>query len=206
MELIPNGPRLLEEIVEEKNGLDTFIDFVSLIYAHIFTDFGLQMHEKASNARSDDTKALKKAIIEYIPLDLTSGAIIPPIRPTVKHDRGFNHQHTARLLCPRLDLDEFNVDPVLYMAQVKNGERKIKETHFPTFLYDELQHYDPEHKLIGLLEGHIVIRVYRHIMTGPRTACDPSLITLKDSRCKTGKLAFTKSDKYTIAYAATQGR
>ena len=79
MELIPNGPRLLEEIVEEKNGLDTFIDFVSLIYAHIFTDFGLQMHEKASNARSDDTKALKKAIIEYIPLDLTSGAIIPPI-------------------------------------------------------------------------------------------------------------------------------
>ncbi|KAF8347496.1 hypothetical protein F5887DRAFT_881789, partial [Amanita rubescens] len=76
----------------------------------------------------------------------------------------------------------------------------------PTFLYDELQHYDPEHKLSGLLEGHVVIRVYRHIMTGPRTACEPNLITLKNNRCKTGKLAFTKSDKYTIAYAATQGR
>ena len=87
---------------------------------------------------------------------------------------------------------------------MKTGKRKVKGTDFPTFLYDELQPYDTLNKIMGLLEGHVVIRVYRHIMTGPRTACEPHLITLKDSRCKTGKNYFAKSDKYTIAYAATQ--
>ncbi|KAK2460125.1 hypothetical protein APHAL10511_007858, partial [Amanita phalloides] len=157
MELIPNGPVLLKEIVEERNGLDTFINFMSVIYAHIFTDFGLQMHQKASNTCSDDTKVLKKAIIEYIPLNLnsTSEVIFPCIQATIKHNQGFNHQQTARLLCPRHKLDEFDIDPSIFIAQVQNGECEIKEMHFPTFLYDKLQHYDPRHKLGGLLEGHL---------------------------------------------------
>lgn len=119
MEVIPDGLVLLQEIVEVPDGLETFINFVSFIYVHIcayISEFGCQMHDKASHARSDDTKTLKREIVHYLPLDWKNEVIMPPILigggKTLKSTtRGFHHPYLARLLCPRRQLDEFDIDP-----------------------------------------------------------------------------------------------
>lgn len=57
-----------------------------------------QIQKGASSARSDDTKSLKSAIVDWL---MPSGeALIPPIARNVKIDRGFNHDVTGALLCP----------------------------------------------------------------------------------------------------------
>lgn len=39
----------------------------------------------------------------------------------------------------------------------------------PSFVYDE-KSYDPHNILKGLFRGFFLVRVFRHIFTGPRTA------------------------------------
>jgi len=57
-----------------------------------------QLQRGASSARSDDTKALKGSILEWIvPLGRT---LNPPLARNVKMDRGFHHERTGALLCP----------------------------------------------------------------------------------------------------------
>lgn len=58
----------------------------------------IQIQKGASSARSDDTKSLKSAIIDW--LVPTGEPLIPPIARNVKIDRGFNHEVTGALLCP----------------------------------------------------------------------------------------------------------
>ena len=57
-----------------------------------------QLQKGTSSARSDDTKSLKSAILDWI---VPPGEpLIPPIARNVKADRGFNHEKTGFLLCP----------------------------------------------------------------------------------------------------------
>ncbi|KIL66690.1 hypothetical protein M378DRAFT_74929 [Amanita muscaria Koide BX008] len=93
----------------------------------------------------------------------------------------------------------------IFMEKVLTGETKIRDKDFPSFLYDETIPYDPHNKDEGLLQGHVLIRAYRHIITGPKTALKPDLIKAKNSRCKSEKIVLTKSDRYTIAYTVSQG-
>jgi hypothetical protein len=58
----------------------------------------LQLQKGASGARSDDTKSLKSAIIDW--LTPPGEPLVPPIARNVKADRGFNHEVTGKLLCP----------------------------------------------------------------------------------------------------------
>ena len=64
----------------------------------MFLHTAIQIQKGVSSARSDDTKSLKSAIIDWItpkgqPLD-------PPLARNVKTDRGFHHDRTGFLLCP----------------------------------------------------------------------------------------------------------
>lgn len=64
-----------------------------------------QIQKGVSNARSDDTKSLKGAVLDWIvprgqPLE-------PPLYRNVKTDRGFHHHRTGFLLCP-VGLDWYN--------------------------------------------------------------------------------------------------
>ena len=62
----------------------------------------LQLQKGVSSARSDDTKGLKGAILDWI---VPHGhSVHPPIARNVKIDRGFNHERTGALLCPA-DMD-----------------------------------------------------------------------------------------------------
>lgn len=57
-----------------------------------------QIQKGASSARSDDTKSLKSAIVDWlVPL---GEPLYPPIARNVKIERGFNHDVTGALLCP----------------------------------------------------------------------------------------------------------
>jgi hypothetical protein len=57
-----------------------------------------QIQKGASNARSDDTKSLKSAILDWI---MPRGQPLnPPLMRNVKTDRGFHHERTGALLCP----------------------------------------------------------------------------------------------------------
>jgi hypothetical protein len=57
-----------------------------------------QLQKGASGARSDDTKSLKSAIVDW--LTPPGEPLVPPIARNVKVDRGFNHEVTGKLLCP----------------------------------------------------------------------------------------------------------
>jgi hypothetical protein len=57
-----------------------------------------QIQKGASGARSDDTKSLKSAVVDWI--TPRGRALDPPISRNIKVDRGFHHEHTGALLCP----------------------------------------------------------------------------------------------------------
>ncbi|KAJ3540193.1 hypothetical protein NMY22_g4405 [Coprinellus aureogranulatus] len=52
------------------------------------------LQKGAASARSDDTKSLKGAVLDWI------GPLNPPLSRNSKCDRGFNHERTGFLLCP----------------------------------------------------------------------------------------------------------
>ena len=58
----------------------------------------LQIQKGASSARSDDTKSLKGAILDWI--TPRGQPLNPPLARYVKMDRGFHHERTGALLCP----------------------------------------------------------------------------------------------------------
>ena len=49
-------------------------------------------------ARSDDTKSLKAAVVDWI--TPYNGHLTPPLSRNVKTDRGYFHNRTGELLCP----------------------------------------------------------------------------------------------------------
>jgi hypothetical protein len=59
----------------------------------------LQIQKGANSARSDDTKSLKGAIIDWI-APPSGEPLKPPLSRNVKMDRGFMHPRTGFLLCP----------------------------------------------------------------------------------------------------------
>ncbi|KAF8239124.1 hypothetical protein L208DRAFT_1239201, partial [Tricholoma matsutake] len=55
------------------------------------------LQKSASSARSDDTKGLKSAVLDWI---IPQGdSLTPPIPCNVKSSHGFNHDKTGQLLC-----------------------------------------------------------------------------------------------------------
>lgn len=57
-----------------------------------------QLQRGANGARSDDTKSLKGAILEWI--TPKGQSLTPPLSRNVKINRGFQHERTGYLLCP----------------------------------------------------------------------------------------------------------
>lgn len=81
---------------DEVHGIATIVSFAAMIGDICLIYF--QIQKGASSARSDDTKSLKSAIIDWlVPL---GEPLVPPITRNVKIERGFNHNVTGALLCP----------------------------------------------------------------------------------------------------------
>ena len=60
--------------------------------------YPIQIQKGASSARSDDTKTLKGAVLDWI--TPKHQALVPPLSRNLKMNRGFHHEITGRLLCP----------------------------------------------------------------------------------------------------------
>ncbi|RXW25760.1 hypothetical protein EST38_g2 [Candolleomyces aberdarensis] len=114
----------------------------------------------ASSARSDDTKSLKAAIVDFI--TPRNGILNPPLQRNVKSDRGFHHEATGALLCPV----NLNWSDPKIRQELVSGAMVPSADLWPRFVYRGLA-YDPENPWDGLFRGGLLVSAYKHIFTSP---------------------------------------
>ena len=109
-------PGLEERLMNSSEEEVVFVaDLVCLNNSFIFLDTtnSDQIKKGASSARSDDTKSLKSAILDWI--TPRGQALTPALSRNVKIDRGFHHERTGALLCPA-DMDWSNDEYVRLLS------------------------------------------------------------------------------------------
>ncbi|KAH6913099.1 hypothetical protein BKA70DRAFT_1369812 [Coprinopsis sp. MPI-PUGE-AT-0042] len=151
----------------------------------------------SSNARSDDTRSIKAAVIEWITPH--GGVLTPPLQRNIKTDRGFHHPRTGELLCPvTLDWGCLRTRERLRSAEiVPNGEQ------WPLFLYQD-HVFDAEDPWKGLLRGEILVKAFKHVFTSPSSVDRHSH---RATRSSNSRLHGMKSVTIpSIAYISTQVR
>ena len=89
------------------------------------------------------------------------------------------------------------------MDRVEDGIIQITDEDFPSFLYASDWIYDEDNEDAGLFRGFLLVRVFRHIFTGPLSAMNPNM---KSNKFKAKKFKLTKPTGRTIAYACVQVR
>ncbi|KAF8891584.1 hypothetical protein CPB84DRAFT_1683224 [Gymnopilus junonius] len=88
-----------------------------------------------------------------------------------------------------------------FTNQIFDGKLVITDNDFPSFMYESGTQYDPDDETSGLFRGFLLVRVFRHIFTGPSSALEAS----RDANKTKAKVFHIK--KVTgrmIAYAAVQ--
>ena len=172
-----------------------------------------------STTKSTNAFQIKDQLPEYIiPARVNrNNYVIPKALEEVKESEwGWHNTILARFLCPMVLVGKFDKDPeyvflyhyicfVLplitsreFRAQVLAGDIGISGFDWPVFCYDESK-YDPSNPNKGLLKGYVLLCVYRHIFTGPRTALGGK----PTGRRAHGALNnLTKPTPKTIGYAA----
>ncbi|KAH6909842.1 hypothetical protein BKA70DRAFT_1102178 [Coprinopsis sp. MPI-PUGE-AT-0042] len=151
----------------------------------------------SANARSDDTRALKAAVVDWI--TPRGEVLVPPLQRNVKADRGFHHSRTGELLCPAtMDWQDSSV-----REQLRSGELVPPGDQWPIFLFENHK-YDPEDPWRGLLRGPLLVNAFKYIFTSP------SLVERTDhraTRCSNSKIhGMSATTIPSIAYVATQVR
>ncbi|KAG6378984.1 hypothetical protein JVT61DRAFT_13272 [Boletus reticuloceps] len=93
-----------------------------------------------SDGRSLDLVSVKHKGMKYVPLNMFSNAdaLDPPI-PEIsdKSWRGIYHKDLARFLCPRRDLDEFDLDCYAGMEALQGGDFSMKASKWPSGFYED---------------------------------------------------------------------
>ncbi|KAG6911070.1 hypothetical protein DXG01_004585 [Tephrocybe rancida] len=138
-----------------------------------------------SNARADDTKGLKGAILDWIAPP--GEAPNPRLARHIKSDRGFHHPQTGALLCP-VDLDWSDEE---VKTKLRNQEINTIGDQWPTFLFQNYT-YDPEDPW-----------AYKYIFTSP------SSVNKEPRATKSGNArihGMTRVTPASIAYVAAQVR
>ncbi|KAL6305925.1 hypothetical protein BKA93DRAFT_730341 [Sparassis latifolia] len=148
----------------------------------------------AVSARSDDTKSLKRAILDWI--TPKGQSLNPPLSRNVKVDRGFHHECTGYLLCPAgMDYDELRTKQLL-----QDEQTVISGDQWPIFLYRNYS-YNPEDPWNGLFCSALLITTYKHIFTSPSSVDkEPKATRAENARIH----GMTKVTGASIAYVATQ--
>lgn len=190
-----------------------------------------QLQKGASSARSDDTKSLKSAIVDW--LSPPNEPLIPPIARNVKIDRGFNHHATGALLCPA-GVDWSDNVYVIYFdyllpimryfvriqEKLRTGELSVSGDQWPIFLYSGYKFIEDD-PWKGLLRSAILVKVnhvrlvlpfhsqhrsfgcqaFKHIFTSPSSVEREAKATRSGNARIHGMTRVTPAS---IAYAATQ--
>ncbi|RXW19199.1 hypothetical protein EST38_g6670 [Candolleomyces aberdarensis] len=120
-------------------------------------------------ARTDNTKGLKIAIVEFI--TPPNGVLRPPLGRSTKNGRGFFHEEVGKYLCPT-DYDW--TDPSI-KQRLRSGQLTPTEHQWPIFLYEGLK-FNRDDPWDGLLKGKLVIQGFKHVFTSPSSAEAASLV------------------------------
>ncbi|KIM66056.1 hypothetical protein SCLCIDRAFT_111676, partial [Scleroderma citrinum Foug A] len=147
-----------------------------------------------NGSRTDDTKGMKSAIIDWImPKGQSLNLYIPW---NAKTSRGFNHEHTGALLCPA-GLDWKNSE---MQSKLMNGQIQVAGDQWPVFLYANYM-YDPEDPWNRLLQSGLLVSAYKHIFTSPSSVEQEPKATCSGNAWLHRMQVITKAS---IAYVATQ--
>ncbi|KAH6888935.1 hypothetical protein BKA70DRAFT_1121308, partial [Coprinopsis sp. MPI-PUGE-AT-0042] len=151
----------------------------------------------ANSARSDDTKTLKGAVIDWIaPSDGTP--LIPTIARNSKMDHGFSHPRTGFLLCPA----ELNWEDEEVKRQLQDKELMVSGTNWPIFLYkDEI--YDEDEPWSRLLRNKILVKAYKHIFTSP-SSVEREVKATRSGNARIHGMTSVANSRPSIAYICTQ--
>ncbi|KAJ7131817.1 hypothetical protein C8R43DRAFT_1133490 [Mycena crocata] len=120
------------------------------------------MRVGARNARSDDTKNIRAAIVPW--LNLVIPSIDPALDPDSRDNRGLYHDDLGALLCPI----EFDWDDEEVRTAIREGDAGYQVTAnswwvglYPAGAFDAA---NPD---IGLFMNMILLKVYKFIFTSP---------------------------------------
>ncbi|KAF9464229.1 hypothetical protein BDZ94DRAFT_1162369, partial [Collybia nuda] len=110
---------------------------------------------------------LKPAVISWITALFENPN--PPLEPTTKSDRGFEHNATGRLLCPI----DYNWDEIAVQQCIRDGHPNFSVTGdgWPSFLYPHAKG-DVNDVEKGLLKSALLVKTYKFIFTSPTSAQD----------------------------------
>ncbi|KAJ3514482.1 hypothetical protein NMY22_g14718 [Coprinellus aureogranulatus] len=213
---------------EERRALRVFVKLVDMVPSledllHIspperISAIAVMIQKGANAARSDDTRSLKSAVIDWI-APASGEPIHPHIPKHSKVDRGFNHDITGALLCPTsLDwskeeyvyemfpTDRSEISPSSLQCRdrhaLRNKEIIAGGTDWPVFLYEN-EKPDPEDMWRGLFRGRLLILGFKHVFISPSSAEDISRATRAGNARINGMTHVTPAS---IAYIATQVR
>jgi hypothetical protein len=132
----------------------------------------MKIQKGISSARSDDTKSLKGAVLDWItPRDVP---LRPPLSRSTKANRGFQHPVTGALLCPAgLDWNDAqlvlmtDISSTLLIhgfrvcTKLSSGEMAVHGDQWPLLVYAN-QEYDPEEPWEGLFRSQLLVWVSMH--------------------------------------------
>ncbi|KAJ6482666.1 hypothetical protein C8R45DRAFT_932270 [Mycena sanguinolenta] len=161
----------LDDIVQHGIFIETTEEIDYPIMGTALSDF-LVINGGQNGSRGEDANTLKKNIILYLTAD-ASVPLDPPIQPSAKLTRGFNHPVTARLLCPA----KYPPNEETY-TKIANGNIVITGKTFPRLFYPDDWIYTKnadgtDNLMDGLFEGHLIPRVGKCILQGPSSALKP---------------------------------
>ncbi|KAG1786578.1 hypothetical protein EV424DRAFT_1551397 [Suillus variegatus] len=168
-----------------------------------------KMNTVISATRSDDVARLKSQIGHYAVPIPSDGGLKPAIyngNPSRSH-LGVNHPVLASYLCPVSRLAEFNRDPAEGQKKLASGGIRLTANDFPAFLWSGNPpgcDYDDDAMTEGLLQGYLIERVMRHILTGPSTALGQD--SWATQTCNAMLHDMTTVEAEHIAYAFVQAR
>ncbi|TEB31337.1 hypothetical protein FA13DRAFT_1754812 [Coprinellus micaceus] len=150
-----------------------------------------------SSARSDDTKSLKSAVVDWI--TPKNQYLNPPIQRNVKTDRGFHHERTGELLCPV----NLNWKDEKIRRDLETGKIIPSGDLWPRFLYQDHQ-YNPTDPWKGLLRSALLVKAYKHVFTSPSSAYGDEVKATRSSNARIHGM--TSVTPASLAYVATQVR
>ncbi|KAH9854398.1 hypothetical protein C2E23DRAFT_726445 [Lenzites betulinus] len=168
------------------------------------TRVGAALLSGSNAARSDDTRSIKIAIVEWLSSELAAAGVV--LHPKDKTQRGFGNPVTGRLLCPiELNYDDDNIRKLLETHQATIGGIPVNGSHWPKFAFDEHQ-YNPQLPWLSFLRGRLLLSAFRHIFLSPSSATRDD--TVNENRgTRAGNAAIhgmTKVTPGSIIYCATQ--
>ncbi|TEB19261.1 hypothetical protein FA13DRAFT_1719015 [Coprinellus micaceus] len=150
-----------------------------------------------SSARSDDTKSLKAAVVDWITPN--NQVLSPSIQRNVKDNRGFHHPRTGELLCPV----NFDWNDEKIRRDLTGGQLVPSGDLWPRFIYRYFE-YDPKDPWKGLLRSSLLVKAYKHVFTSPSSAHGGASKATRSSNARIhGMTAVTVPS---LAYIATQVR